>query len=551
MHLLRLAAVFLCAYGTSALPTKQTLAERQSGSKIATSHFMLGIAGGYSASNWQEDINAAKDMGIDAFALNIAKASVDAFTPNQLALAYNTAQSLGFKMYISFDFAYYATDGSAVAEIVSYLQTYAAHPAALKHNGKSVVTTFIGDNFGSNWNSVRSQVSTPLEIIPNWQPNNVGNSAIDGAFSWVAWPNSNNNPVPGPMTTATDNAYLSALAGKTYMAPVSPWFFTHFDFSSWQKNWIFASDDLYVTRWNQILSLAPPLIQIVTWNDFGESSYIGPYNSGHSDDGSSQWANGFPHDAWRTLGKPFVTAYKTGASSPTVTDEKIVYWYRPHPKGLTCSDPLAKPNGWDYAQDKIFIATMLTSPAQLVVQSGSNGPITINVGAGIVLSSVDMAVGTQSFKIRRNNCDVISGNGGIPVAGSCQRYNFNAYVGELSPSGTCNTPPPPTTTTTTTTHAPPPPTTTPSSPSPTPTQGGVCNHGQGEGNFAGLCDFSCYFGYCPAGVCTCTSYGAPNQPPPSNGQNGVPLPGLGDGYAGLCSFACNHGYCPSTACQYA
>ncbi|KAF3942470.1 hypothetical protein ABW19_dt0201434 [Dactylella cylindrospora] len=544
MHFLRLAATLLCAMGTLALPTKTLdLIERQSGSKIVTAHFMMGLAGGYSAANWQQDINAAKDMGIDAFALNIADAAQDPWTGKQLSLAYSQAQALNFKLYISFDFAWFNADASAIGEIANILRTYAAHPAALKYNNKAVVTTFIGDGFGSNWNSVRSQVSTPLEILPNYQPGNIQSNAgaIDGAFSWVAWPSSNNNPVPGPMTTDTDNAYLSALAGKTYMAPVSPWFFTHFDFSSWQKNWIFASDDLYVTRWKQILSLAPPLIQIVTWNDFGESSYIGPYNPGHSDDGSSQWANGFPHDAWRTLSKPFVAAYKSGSTNPTVTSEKIVYWYRPHPKGLTCSDPLGKPTGWEYAQDKVFIATMLTSPAQLIAQSGSNGPVTINVGAGIVLSSVDMATGTQSFKVRRNGCDVIAGTGGLQIASSCQRYNFNAYVGEVSPSGTCN-PQPPTTTTR-------PPTTPPPSPSPTPTQPGVCNRGQGEGNFKGLCDFSCHFGYCPEGVCTCTSWGSPNPPPPETGQHGVPLPGLGDGYAGLCSFACNHGYCPSAACM--
>ncbi|KAK6345647.1 hypothetical protein TWF718_007557 [Orbilia javanica] len=549
MKLLRFAAVLLCAYGTHSLPTNLELVERQSGSKLATAHFMLGISGSYTSANWQEDINAAKAIGIDAFALNIARVAVDAFTPTQLALAYSEAQNLGFKMYISFDFAWFAPDSSSVSEIVGILQTYAAHPAALKHNNKAVVTTFIGDNFGSNWNTVRSQVSTPLEILPNWQPSNVqNNAAVDGAFSWVAWPNSNNNPIAGPMTTASDTAYLSALAGKVYMAPVSPWFFTHFDFSSWQKNWIFASDDLYVTRWNQILSLAPPLIQIVTWNDFGESSYIGPYNAGHSDDGSSQWAAGFPHDAWRTLSKPYITAYKAGASSPTVTEEKLVYWYRPHPKGLTCSDPLAKPTGWDFAQDKIFVATLLTSPAQLIVKSGGNSEVTINVGAGIVLSSVDMATGVQNFKLRRNNCDIISGNGGIQVASSCTRYNFNAYVGEFSPSsGTCTT----TTTTrsTTTTTRSTTTTTRSTTASPTPTPVSVCNHGEGDGNFMGLCDFSCYFGYCPSGVCRCTSWGAPNAPPPETGQNGVPLPGLGDGYLGLCSFACNHGYCPSTACM--
>ncbi|KAJ6260133.1 hypothetical protein Dda_4354 [Drechslerella dactyloides] len=464
------SALLLCACGVSALPTKTTdLVERQDGSRIVTAHFVVGIAGGYSADNWKQDINAAKDMGIEAFALNIAKLSTDSFTPTQLALAYSVAQSLNFKMYISFDFNWFVADGSSTSEITSYLQTYAAHPAALKRNGKSVVTTFVGDNFGGNWNNVRNQVSTPLEILPNWQVDTVRNNqgVVDGAFSWIAWPNSNNNPVPGPLSTAADNDYLSALGGKTYMAPVSPWFFTHFGSNTFSKNWIFASDDLYVTRWNQILSIAPPLIQLVTWNDFGESSYIGPYNPGHSDDGSGKWAADFPHDAWRTLGKPFVAAYKAGTKTPTVTEEKLVYWYRPHPKGLTCSDSLARPNGADFAQDKIFVATMLQTPGSIIVQSGNNPPVTIDVPAGIHLSSVDMAVGTQTFKLRRNGCDAISGTGGIPVAGSCERYNFNAFVGEFSPSG-CQ-----------------PPASSPTdSPAPNPTNGPVCNGGTGDGNFS-------------------------------------------------------------------
>lgn len=81
--------------------------------------------------------------------------------------------------------------------------------------------------------------------------------------------------------------------------------------------------------------------------------------------------------------------------------------------------------------------------------------------------------------------------------------------------------------------------------------GNTCAGGTGPGNYIGLCNFCCQFGYCPPGPCTCTQFGVPLSPPPSNGANGRPLPGEDDSYLGLCSFACSHGYCPPTACTTA
>ena len=66
-------------------------------------------------------------------------------------------------------------------------------------------------------------------------------------------------------------------------------------------------------------------MEIVTWNDFGESHYIGPL---HPDDpdvyaggaaGAVQWVTGMPHDAWRDVAAPYIAAYKAGAAAPTVT----------------------------------------------------------------------------------------------------------------------------------------------------------------------------------------------------------------------------------------
>ena len=59
----------------------------------------------------------------------------------------------------------------------------------------------------------------------------------------------------------------------------------------YSKNWIFPSDQLWFDRWNQILQLGPRFVEIVTWNDYGESHYVGPLSSPHTDDGASKWVN--------------------------------------------------------------------------------------------------------------------------------------------------------------------------------------------------------------------------------------------------------------------
>lgn len=75
-------------------------------------------------------------------------------------------------------------------------------------------------------------------------------------------------------------------------AQVSPWFSTHFGSEvPYSKNWVFPGDLLWYDRWNEILDLKPNFIEIVTWNDYGESHYIGPLNSPHTDDGGSKWVN--------------------------------------------------------------------------------------------------------------------------------------------------------------------------------------------------------------------------------------------------------------------
>ena len=77
-----------------------------------------------------------------------------------------------------------------------------------------------------------------------------------------------------------------------YHVAASPWFFTHYGAEvSYSKNWVFPSDLLWYNRWAEILQLGPQYVEIISWNDYGESHYVGPLSSPHSDDGNSKWVN--------------------------------------------------------------------------------------------------------------------------------------------------------------------------------------------------------------------------------------------------------------------
>lgn len=222
------------------------------------------------------DMAYAMEIGIDAFALNCA--SVDSYTPTQLAYAYQAAEEVGFKVFISFDFSYWKA--SDTGNITTYMNRYASHPAQMRYANAAVVSTFIGDTF--DWAPVKNGISHKLFAIPNLQsPHEITtvSTDFDGVFSWYAWPTDGDNSIiQGPMTDKWDQQFITNLAGRPYMArknirglrcatanisqAVSAWFAPHFS----GKNWVFICEQLISDRWNELLALKPELIQIISWN---------------------------------------------------------------------------------------------------------------------------------------------------------------------------------------------------------------------------------------------------------------------------------------------
>lgn len=417
----------------SALDMAQSLKVKQ-----VFAHFMVGIVSTYTQQDWENDIKLAKSYGIDGFALNIG---TDDYSQAQLDLGYAAAEAVGgFTVFISFDFNWYKTD--QVSSVSTMLGRYVNSAAQYSVDGRAFVSTFIGDGF--DWSQVEKSINHALYVVPKWDPTatNAENTGVSGLFSWRAWPGQIDNvPINASLSTADDELYISIAQAqdKVYMAPVSPWFSTHFGKEvSYPKNWLFKSETLWVDRWNQILQLGDKLqfIEIVTWNDYGESHYIGPFDTPHTDDGASKWASGVPHTAMLDVARPYIAAFKAGATTPAVDTEGLVYWYRPHLKTAECDSTDncgSKPTGWEFVADSVFVAAMTKSGGTVTVTSGSNAAVTKTVAAGIQVIEVPMGAGEQQFKITPTGGSELSGTGNITVSADCWNgiYNFNFASGSV------------------------------------------------------------------------------------------------------------------------
>ncbi|EJD45966.1 hypothetical protein AURDEDRAFT_144787 [Auricularia subglabra TFB-10046 SS5] len=435
--LANLATLLLTAGFASAItwPGMKQIKSRASPTDRLFAHFMIGIESDRtSSSEYDYDMQRAKEYGIDAFALNIG-----------VGFAYESAARNGMKVFISYDFNWWNT-GQAV-QIGQHLSGYAARPAQLFIGDKAFVSSFAGD--GLDVNALKNAANVPVMFVPNFHPGQGNFNIIDGALNW-SWPNDGNNKAPKPNSNVTveagDQAYLNALAGKPYLAPASPYYGPEVSYS---KNWVFPGDLLWFDRWNQLLRLNAQWIELVTWNDYGESHYIGPLNSKHMDDGGSKWVNDMPHNAWLDMAKPYIKAFKARATSVNsyIEQDQIIYWYRPNMRGLNCDTTdttmqpanngsgnyfMGRPNGWETMQDNVYIVTLLKSPGQLIVSSGSNVQ-SFNAPAGAAAFSIPMGVGRQAFALSRNNVNVLAAVSlkDITVTCICGLYNFNAYTGSV------------------------------------------------------------------------------------------------------------------------
>ncbi|KAF5340761.1 hypothetical protein D9611_007495 [Ephemerocybe angulata] len=251
-------------------------------------------------------------------------------------------------------------------------------------------------------------------------------------------------------STESDTEHLDALKGlgqaalqkrdgegegegkPVYMAAVSPWFFTHYGADSFNKNFIFLADQhLYTKRWESIVDSRDKLdiVQILTWNDYGESHYVGPIKGDQPN--SEAWTDGMSHTGWLQMTKYYATAFKTG-KFPEIEKDQIYMWSRPHPVNAQAPDPVPQPTNFELSEDSVWVVVMATAPGTLKLSTGNGQDKSMDIPKGVSKQSIPISAGgTMKGTIERDGKTVLElapTKEEFMFQGSPKTYNFNAFV---------------------------------------------------------------------------------------------------------------------------
>ncbi|ETW78345.1 glycoside hydrolase family 71 protein [Heterobasidion irregulare TC 32-1] len=432
---------------------------------------MVGNTYPYTTEDWVEDIKLARAHGLDGFALNVGREEwqrcrvEDCYTAaarlNQSTTGPDVFQ---FKLFISFDMTSIPSATEQDTRLLcDYMQLCKLHigTCQLIHKDRVLVSTFAGEmatfgrSNGEGWVWAKQQMEeiAPISFIPAFfiDPARYPNlDSIDGIFHWNgSWPigltpSSPRSEIVCPKLDS-DQHHIRCLnpkhtsdrrgSRKTYMAAVSPWFFTHYGADSWNKNWIYRGDDwLLARRWEYIMSIRDEvdIIQIISWNDYGESHYIGPIKGAQPN--SEAWVNGFPHLPWLKLNAHFARGFREGRM--VVDTDEIYVWARPHLRDAVASDPVDRPKGWELTDDRFWVAILATAPSTVVLSTSAecSQQTRVQVSAGLSKLSHRLIVG-EGVKVRvyRDSDRTIVADCSPSLEEFCVQerpevYNFNAFV---------------------------------------------------------------------------------------------------------------------------
>lgn len=213
--------------------------------------------------------------------------------------------------------------------------------------------------------------------------------------------------------------------------------------------------------------------RIVTWNDYGESHYIGPLHaSSEIPPGSAVYDENNPHDSWRDFLPYHIATYK--GNSFDIAHDQMQYWYHTSPVagGSTCGvvgnnlsyQTEVSPNA--IVEEGVFFSALLITDATVTVQIGS-GPVYSYAGtAGHNHWSLPFGgqTGLPIFCVVRDSVTVQCSSSAAPITATTTLSdgctNYNAWVGSWQNDGsssgsgstsTSSRTPTPTTTTTATT----------------------------------------------------------------------------------------------------
>ncbi|KAK4684413.1 glucan endo-1,3-alpha-glucosidase, partial [Tremellales sp. Uapishka_1] len=414
--------------------------------RLVVAHFMLGNTFPYTTSDWEQTFDLAQATSLDGLALNLGR---EDWQLEQALKAFDMISSptskWKLKLFVSLDMNSLSGNVEELVRKGSRLMGGTNSDTVLRVKGQKVMSTF-GGHAAVDWAEVLGRLEAELGEKIFFMPaffmpseDFVSLPLVDGTFAWNnAWPMGNHT-----INLDEDAPFLRS--NKPYMAAVSPGFSTHYGTEgewAFNKNWIYRSDDLLLpTRFLQLLSLppvsSPAILQIVSFNDYGESHHLAPVLG--AEPGSQSWTADMPHDGLRDLTRYFIERWRDGkpAVEEGSTKGKLWIWYRTQSKDMVAlEDPVGRPRNADWAQDLINVAVTLPPSSEvhhLRIQAGST-----DLRSFIELQNGQLNLITVPFRPGKVVFSVTKGSGSWPIDNllrehgreiveQAEKWNFNFW----------------------------------------------------------------------------------------------------------------------------
>ena len=270
------------------------------------------------------------------------------------------------------------------------IRSLSSHPAAYRlGDGRIVIAPYNAQNQSAIWWKILiDQMKTEgvdiafFPVFQGWQKYAKDFSRISyGMSDW-------GDRSPGVNMQWRSATKLASSLGVKWMMPVSPQDARPKSLQYWE-----AKNSLnYRVMWENAIYGDADWVQIITWNDYSESSEISP-SSGTG-------------TAFTELTAYYTTWFKTGIK-PTVTNDALYYFHR---VSSTKSSPNIKRQprnyslfpGSDQPSDEIEVLSFLTKPATLDVVLGQKR-YTTQLNVGMTSTRFDIADGQLEIALRRDN----------------------------------------------------------------------------------------------------------------------------------------------------
>jgi Glycosyl hydrolase family 71 len=380
--------------------------------------------------NMEGEVRAAIARGITGFTFDVMSGSQATNSNSALHLMLAAAQVVDsrFKIVVMPDITALGSDSNSVVQIIA---SVAGNPAAYHlPDGRLVVSPFDASlNSAVWWQAVVSRLSAqgiPIALVPTflgW----TASADLFSAFSYgfADWGSAT---VSGSMALEGDPAIVHSAYKKIFMMPVDPQQYRPKDFVLWEA----SNSGAFRTAWNGSIQGDADWVQLVTWNDYSESSQVAP-----STDGTLQRdiATGYYN-----LNGYYASWFLTG-QQPKITHDVLYYFYRREPTTAAGAGQVQKDFFYSgTAENTIELLGFLTSPGTLKITIGGK-TYTQNAQAGMTSFKIPTQAGTPLFALSRSGADVFSFNGGLQIYGAgglpSTVQDMTYWSGSAAKSGIC------------------------------------------------------------------------------------------------------------------